>query len=383
MATTRAALTDSDIRMLVKGATPDERALAAHKLCRTIDRGALSEDDRQVAHEILRVMAADAAELVRRAMAVTLKNSTALPPDVANRLARDVESVSLPISSFSPVFTDTDLAEIIRVGGSVRQKAVAKRPKLSSRITTMLVEQGDEEVVATACANDNARFSEVALQKVLDRFAKSESVLQAVAYRTALPLSVSERLVDMVGEQLRDHILTYHALSAERTMELILGAKERATIDLVDQAGRAADPKAFVAHLSKVGRLSPSLLLRALAQGHMTFFEWAVAELAGVPHHRTWLMIHDAGPLGLKAICERAGLPPRLYAAFRAGVDAFHGLEFDGRANDRERFQERMIQRFLTSSHTVSREDSEYLMERMDRGAGRRRADRARNQGAA
>jgi len=383
MATTRAALTDSDIRMLVKGATPDERALAAHKLCRSIDRGALSDEDRQVAHEILRVMAADAAELVRRAMAVTLKNSTALPPDVANRLARDVESVSLPIISFSPVFTDTDLAEIVRVGGAARQKAVAKRPKLSSRITTLLVEQGDEDVVATACANDNARFSEVALQKVLDRFSKSESVLQAVAYRTALPLSVSERLIDMVGEQLRDHILTSHALSAERTMELILGAKERATIDLVDQAGRAADPKAFVAHLSKVGRLSPSLLLRGLAHGHMTFFEWAVAELAGIPHHRTWLMIHDAGPLGLKAICERAGLPPRLYSAFRAGVDAFHSLEFDGAAHDRERFQEHMIQRFLTSSHTVSREDSEYLMERMDRSSGRRRADRARDQGAA
>ncbi len=382
MATTRAALTDSDIRMLVKGATPDERALAAHKLCRNIDRAVLTDEERQVAHDILRVMAADAAELVRRAMAVTLKNSQALPADVANRLARDVESVSLPIISFSPVFTDTDLAEIVRVGGPVRQMAVAKRPKLSAKITTMLVEQGSEDVVATACANDNARFSEVTLQKALDRFAKSEHVLQAVAYRAALPLAVTERLIEMVGEQLRDHILTNHALSAELTMELIVGAKERATIDLVDQAGRASDPKAFVAHLQKAGRLSPSLILRALAHGHMTFFEWAVAELAGVPHHRTWLMIHDAGSLGLKAICERAGLPPRLFAAFRAGVDAFHGLEFDGGAHDRARFQEHMIQRFLTSSHTVSREDNEYLLERMDRSSNKRRADR-KDQGAA
>jgi uncharacterized protein (DUF2336 family) len=374
MATTRAALTESDIRMLVKGATPDERALAAHKLCRNIDRAVLTEEERQVAHDILRVMAADAAELVRRALAVTLKNSAALPPDVANRLARDVESVSLPVISFSPVFTDADLAEIVRVGGPLRQMAVAKRPKLSARITSMLVEEGAEDVVATACANDNARFSEVTLQKALDRFAKSEQVLQAVAYRSALPLAVSERLIDMVGDQLRDHILSNHALSPERTLELIVGAKERATIDLVDQAGRAADPKAFVAHLNGAGRLSPSLLLRALAHGHMTFFEWAVAELAGVPHHRTWLMIHDAGPLGLKAICERAGLPPRLLSAFRAGVDAFHGLEFDGRAQDRERFQEHMIQRFLTSPHAVSREDSDYLLERMDRSSNKRRA---------
>ena len=367
MATTRAALTDQDIRMLVKGATPDERALAAHKLCRTIDRAELDEDQRALAAEILRVMAADAAELVRRAMAVTLRNSPVLPPDIANRLARDVESVSLPIINFSPVFTDADLAEIVRLGGPVRQLAVAKRPRLSSKITALLVDQGSEEVVATVCANDNARMSDTALQKALDRFSKSEKVLTAVAYLTVLPLAVTERLIDMVGDQLRDYILDHHALSAERTLELILGAKERATIDLVDQAGRSADPKAFVVHLASVKRLTPSLLMRALAHGHMTFFEWGVAELAGVPHHRTWLMIHDAGHLGLKAICERAGLPSRLFPALRAGVDAFHALEYDGRPGDRERFQEQMIQRFLTSSTAVSREDTDYLLDRVDR----------------
>lgn len=374
MATTRAALTEHDIRMLVKGATPDERALAAHKLCRTIDRAELDEAQRALAADILRVMAADAAELVRRALAVTLRNSPALPADVANRLARDVESVSLPVISFSPVFSDHDLAEIVRLGGPVRQLAVAKRPRLSSKVAALLVEQGSETVVAAVCANDNARLSDTALQRALDRFAKSEQVLTAVAYRSALPLAVTERLIDMVGDQLRDHILANHALSAERTLDLILGAKERATIDLVDQAGRTADAKAFVAHLNSVGRLTPSLLLRALAHGHMTFFEWGVAELAGVPHHRTWLMIHDAGSLGLKAICERAGLPPRLFPALRAGVDAFHALDYDGRPGDRERFQEHMIQRFLTSSASMSREDADYLLERMDRLAERSQA---------
>ncbi|NGM52661.1 DUF2336 domain-containing protein [Caulobacter sp. 602-2] len=370
MATTRAALTNDDIRMLVKGATPDERALAAHRLCRKIDRAELSEDERLQAQEILRVMAADAAELVRRALAVTLKTSPLLPPDVANRLARDVESVSLPVISFSPVFTDQDLAEIIRLGGPVRQMAIARRPKLSSKVTGLLVEQAPEDVVAAVCANDNARFSDLALQKALDRFAKSESVLQAVAYRAVLPLSVTERLIDMVGDQLREHILDNHALSAERALEIIVGAKERATIDLVDQAGRTADPKAFIAHLNRAGRLTPSLLLRALAHGHMTFVEWGLAELAGVPHHRTWLMVHDAGALGLKAVYERAGLPSRLYAAFRAGVDAYHGMEFDGRPGERERFQEHMLQRFLTSSQAVSREESDYLLDKLDRLAG-------------
>ena len=367
MATTRAALTEHDIRMLVKGATPDERALAAHKLCRTIDRAELDDQQRALAADILRMMAADATELVRRAMALTLRNSPVLPVDVANRLARDVESIALPIIGFSPVFSDADLAEIVRLGGHARQMAVAKRPRLSNKIAAQLTEQGPEDVVVAVCANDNARMSDTVLHKVLDRFAKSEKVLTAVAYRAVLPLAVTERLIDMVGDQLRDHILANHAISAERTLELMTNMTERATIDLVDQAGRSADPKAFAAHLHSVDRLSPSLLLRALGHGHMTFFEWGVAELAGVPHHRTWLMIHDAGALGLKAICERAGLPSRLLPAIRAGVDAFHALEYDGRPGDRQRFQEHMIQRFLTSSAAVSREDTDYLLDRVDR----------------
>jgi len=367
MGTTRAALTDIDIRTLMKGATADERAVAAHKLCRVIDKVALTDVERQEAQEILRVMAGDAAELVRRAVAVTLKASPLLPRDVANRLARDVESISLPILNFSPSFTDEDLAEIVRLGGPVRQVAIAKRPKLTERVTAAIVEHGVEQAVEIACANDNAAFSERVLQRALDRFDKSEQVLAAVAYRTALPLSVTERLVDLVSEQVREHLLNHHAISPELALQIAVGARERATIDLVDQAGRAADPKAFAAHLRKAERLTASLLLRALAQGHMTFFECAVAELAGVPHHRTWLMIHDAGPLGLRAIYERAGLPARLFSAFRVGVDTWHSLEFDGDLRDRERFQERMLQRFLTQPQTAARDDVDYLLDKMDR----------------
>ena len=366
MATTRAALTESDIRTLVKGASAEERACAAEKICRTIDTAPLSDEDRETAHEILRIMAADAAELVRRALAVTLKASPLVPRDVALKLARDVESICLPVLAFSPAFTDQDLAEIVRLGGPVRQLAIARRPELSRTVTEAIAEHGAERPVAAACANDNADFAEQALQRIIERFETSERVLGAIAYRQALPIAIAERLVSMVGDQLREHLVSHHDLPPDTAIQIALGATERASVDLVDQAGRTADVRGFVAHLNAEQRLSASLLLRALANGHMTFFEWAVAELAGVPHHRTWLMIHDAGPLGLKAIYERAGLPARLFPAFRAAVDTFHSMEFDGGAKDRERFQERMLQRFLTQPQVASSQDLDYLVDKLD-----------------
>jgi len=363
----RGALTSEDLRMLVKGPTADDRALAAHKLCRKMDREDLTEEERVHAHEILKVMAGDAAELVRRALAVTLKSSTLLPRDIAMKLARDVESIALPVLNFSPAFTDDDLAEVIRLGGPVRQAAIARRPQLSAKVTATLVEHGCEEAVRVACANDNATFTETGLQTVLHRFTRSEAVLAAVAYRSVLPLSVTEKLIGMVSESVREHLIATQALPPQIALELATGAGERAAIDLIDQAGRAADIKGFVAHMKAHDKLTPSLLLRGLAQGHMTFFEWAVAELSDVPHHRTWLMIHDAGPLGLRAIYERAGLPARLFSAFRAGVDTFHSMSFDEALHDRTRFQERMMQRFLTQASKAPKEDVDYLLEKMDR----------------
>jgi hypothetical protein len=42
-------------------------------------------------------------------------------------------------------------------------------------------------------------------------------------------------------------------------------------------------------------------------------------------------------------------------------------MAFDGGAHDQERFQERMLQRFLTQPQSVAREDVDYLLDRMGR----------------
>jgi uncharacterized protein (DUF2336 family) len=264
------------------------------------------------------------------------------------------------------VFSDEDLAEIVRVGGPVRQCAIAKRPVLSEVVTTTIAEVGVSEAVQSACDNRGAAFSERGLQAAIDRFTASETVLASIALRNALPASVTERLVTLVTGELRERLISGHEMTPQTALAVAIGTRERASLDLVEQAARAADLPAFVAHLRRGQRLTASLMLRALANGQMGFFEWGLAELSGVPHHRTWLMVHDAGELGLKAIYERAGLPGRLLPAFRAAVDAFHGMEFDGRPDDVKRFQRRMLERFLSQPIAISKEDVDYLLDKID-----------------
>ncbi|KAK0330735.1 hypothetical protein LTR94_031685, partial [Friedmanniomyces endolithicus] len=179
---------------------------------------------------------ADTAELVRRALAVTLKASDLVPREVARRLAADVDSVALPIINCSPAFSDDDLIEIVRAGSAVRQAAVASRSRVPRDVATVLAAEGRQEAVLALAANDNADLSEDALGLVVDRFGHASEVVSALAYRQVLPLSVTERLVVLASDAAREHLVTRHALAPETAIQFADFARERATIDLVDQA---------------------------------------------------------------------------------------------------------------------------------------------------
>jgi uncharacterized protein (DUF2336 family) len=368
MAMTRSALTEEDIRTLVRGSSPDDRAVAAHKICRSLDRdGQLSDAEREKAEAIVRLMADDAESLVRRALSVTLKASPLIPREIANRLARDMDSIALPILSFSPVLTDEDLADLVRTSDPVRQVAVARRPMVSEIVASAIVEYGSESAVEAVCANDNARLTSRILERTIDKFPRSDRVLTSISHRTTVPIEIAEKLVSMVSEQVRVHILENHAVSPELALKIAFGVKERATVDLVELSGRSSDARGLASHLHRANRLTPSLVLRSLAHGHMNFFECAMSELAGVPHHRAWLLVHDAGQLGFKALFDRSGIQLKLYPAFRTGIDVFHSLEAEGNVIDRELFRQRMLERFLSRASGVASEDVAYLLDKLDR----------------
>lgn len=366
VAAMRSKLTENDIRRLVKGKDDDDRAIAAHKLCRVIDRAPLSRVERQSAAEIMQVMANDAAELVRRALAVTLQNSPHLPRELAKKLAEDLDSIAIPILASSPSLTDDDLIDVVRSGAAVRQMAIAGRRTVSSDVVRVITSEGREPAVAVAASNNGAIFDDQSFRSTLERFGENAKVTDSLIARESLPVHVSEKLVSLISDEALHRLAIRHELPPQLAVELSEGARERATIDLVDQAGRAADMRRFVQQLNLNGRLSPSLVVRGLCMGHIRFVEWSLAELAGVPHSRAWLMVHDAGILGLRAIYERAGLPQNLYPVFRTGIDMVHEMDFDEGQMDRERFSRRLIERVLTRFQGLPQEELDYLLSRLD-----------------
>ena len=362
----RPQLTEDDIHRLMKGDTPEQRASVAHRLCRRIALDVLTDEERAYAQEIMGILAEDAADLVRRTLSVTLRNSPILPREIAFKLAQDIEAVAIPVLQDSPVFTDEDLIELALSVTAAKQVAIASRDSLSLTLTEVLTEHGALEAVRALSGNEGADWSDKAYDDAMRRYGTDEGVQRGLISREYIPTHIAEKMVSLVSGQLFDMLVNRHELPAQLAIDLASGARERATIDLVEQAGRSHDLPRFVTQLNLNGRLTHSLIMRALCCGQMPFVEHALAELSGVGHQRVWLMIHDAGPLGLQAVFDRAGMPRKMLPAFRAAVNVFHETSHDGGPNDRARFRARMIERVLTQFQAIPREDLEYLLEKLD-----------------
>jgi len=362
----RPQLTQQDIHRLMKGESPEQRASVAHRVCRRIGLDVLSDAEKQYAQEIIKILAADAADLVRRTLAITLRSSPILPREIALKLARDIEAVAIPILEESPVFTEDDLVELVLSVTAAKQAAIAGRDGLSITVSEVISEHGAVEAVRALAQNQTAEWSDKAYTDALARFGSDEVVQAGLIRRDFIPVHIAEKMVSLVSGNLFDMLVNRHELPAQLAIDLAASARERATIDLVEQAGRSHDLPRFVSQLNLNGRLTHSLIMRALCCGQMRFVEHALSELSGVAHQRVWLMIHDAGPLGLQAVFDHAGLPRKMLAAFKAAVNVYHETEHDGGPNDRARFRARMIERVLTQFQAIPKDDLDYLLDKLD-----------------
>lgn len=360
-------LTVDDVRRLLDGGSADSRAATAQRVAQQIEDESLSDSERRIAEDIVRQFAHDAEVKVRRALAEQVKASDRLPHDVAMDLARDVEQVALPIVRYSSVLNDSDLIEIVRGGDAARQGAVASRQTVSAAVAAEIVEVGQEFAVAQLAANEGAEIADSSFERMLTRFPGTTPVAQALVGRGTLPVRIVEQLFTAVSDSLREVLLARRDVPAETLDEIVLHGRERATIGYIALGAEAEQVESLVRHLHERTRLTPSIVVRALMMGDYTFFAAAMAVRAGISVTAAQILLSDPGPLGLKALYGRAGMPDRFYEAIRAAVAVLSESTYDGEAHDRERFCRRIVERVLTQVDDLGDDTLEFMMNRLSR----------------
>ncbi|NBX73308.1 MAG: DUF2336 domain-containing protein [Alphaproteobacteria bacterium] len=357
-------LTKADVERLLTNPAPDERAKVAGKIGLDLDSTALTDSELSLAQDIIRILAQDVAVVVRESLALSIRKAQRVPPDVAKKLAHDVEQVALPILQDSTLLSEQDLVEIIRQGSEQKQVAVAKRAVVSESVSAALVEKGSEKVVTTLVANEGAMIAEQSYEKALDKFSAKPEFQEAIVTRKKLPPTVAEKLVNVVSNRLKDYLVSHHELSPQTAADLIMQSRERATIGLVTQASDH-DLEKLIQQLIKNERLTPSLIMRALCMGDVGFFEVAMAELSQVPLINARILIHDAGALGLRSLYQKSGLPMAFFGVVRTALAVVHETGFDGGTRDLERYRQRVLERILTHCDDLEPDDANYLLDKL------------------
>ena len=298
-----------NIDALLNDQTHDQRVLVAKEVALEFRSSGLTEKQRELALSIFYILSEDIKTKVRAALSESLKDCSDIPHALAVKMANDVTEVSLPVLEFSDLLTDDDLLEIIKTKPSQEKTAIARRNVVSAPLSDALVERGDEMVVNTLVRNDGAHVTEGTYAKVLAGYGNVVSINEGLVHRRSLPIAVAEKLVALVSDELRMYLVSTHEVRDSVLETAILQGRENTVANLLEQTDRPVrDVAALVTQMEDRGRLTSSIILKALEVGDLDFFEYGIAARAKIPVRNARVLLGDQGITGFLALYKQACL---------------------------------------------------------------------------
>jgi uncharacterized protein (DUF2336 family) len=336
----------------VRTAPAGERAEATRSLARALLFSDMSGQDRTAAEGALLMLLDDASPLVRQAMAEVFARSADAPAAIVQALSVDQASVALPVLEHSPLLIDADLVDIIATGNSEMQCAIARRMNLPAAVCAAIAEVGTPAAALELIENPYAELAPFSWDRIVERHGHLAAIRESMLVLEDLPGATRLALVARLSDTLAQFVTARNWLSADRATRIASEARDRCTVNVAARS-RGEDMRGLVLHLRLTGQLTAGLILRALLSGNFELFDYALAELSGLPQARVSALVYDRGA-SLNALLTRAGLPQSTFPAFRAALEASHEIGFAGTADDAARLRRRMVERVLTRCETDS-----------------------------
>jgi len=331
----------------IRAASAAQRVEATSALARAYLHSDLSPDDAAAAEGAMLMLLDDPSPLVRRALADALAASPDAPPAVVLALATDQPQVAAPVLALSPLFVDADLVDAVATGPEAVQAAIASRAGLPRSVAGAIAEVGTAQACLVLVENPLADIAPLSIDRMVERFGHMAAMREALLARNDIAPSSRLALVAKVSETLVGFVAKRRWLDAEHAQRVAREACEKATVAVAADTP-TAQTRQLIRHLCASGQLTAGLMLRALLSGNVTLFEEALAELSEMPLKRVGALLHYGGGSSLRALFDRAGLPPSTYPAFRQAIEAMREGDMSSEPDGSARLKRRMIERVLT-----------------------------------
>lgn len=274
----------------------------------------LSDRERALMGEILRRLVHAVEMSVRRNLSMRMAERTDAPHDLIVDLANDDIEVAHPILLRSDVLQDADLIEVIRHRTMEHQLSVAARRSVSEEVAEVLVDTGNEDVIATLLHNNGAGLSREVMEYLVGESKRVDRYQNPLVQRSDLPPDLAQRMYWWVTAALRKHIVENFTIDATDLDAALDEATEGALKKEAKAVEKPDEAESLIDRLVDLGELTPGLLVRSLGQGEVALFETGLARLAGLRRQLVRRILYEPGGEGLAILCRALGIEREMFA---------------------------------------------------------------------
>ena len=312
-----------NLHQLLVGKDEGARSEIARRVGEHLRLEDLPEVEQRAAEALARHLVADAVERVRGALAEAVSTATYLPRDVALKIAHDVDAVACPFLQATDVFSEADWKQLVLTVSRGARVAVASRPRLSEGVAVVLAEVGDSVVTGALVENPAAPMTRRVCETIMDRSDDAGWVLDALAQRDDLFAETAAHLITKVSSVAQAQLTKTYGLTAS-AVGLSAAAESGAMLKLIGKVPVKRLP-AFVKHLRERKQFSHRLLLEALRDGSLDFFDAAVADLARLPLPKVRHLVDHGNDGLLTGLLSRVEIPQEIYSDIWEELKRFRG----------------------------------------------------------
>jgi len=188
------------------------------------------------------------------------------PPKLCGQLARhdDIE-VARPVLQRSPLLSDRNLVEIAQSKSQQHLEAIANRPRLSERVSDVLIDRGNEVVLTAVARNLGARLSTRGYRSLLGKAERHAGIASAIISRPDLSPEMFRKLVAQATNTVQQRLLT-------ATSDPAVKGKLQETIQSVSsviarEVDRRAEVRKLPAHATQMDGAKLKTELAAYVEG--------------------------------------------------------------------------------------------------------------------
>lgn len=244
------------------------------------------------------------------------------PHDLVRKLASDDICVARPVLERSGALTDKDLIEIARTRGQSHMHAISKRPTLSSPVTDVILEHGENAVLVEVTRNDGAEFSSSGLGVLTAKAWQNSDLLTALGSRSDLSEDLVGKIKQRVAQRLKQEmgsknapsdITNVDALIDRSTATLDIDGLEKSNAELTELANNKQLNEGDLVALAKAGRLSETV--------------HALSVLTGLDHRMISHCFLKAEITALGIVCKANGFKSQTFLAFAQTRNGKNGID--------------------------------------------------------